>query len=75
MQYPVLYAALKRRLEVVADHEFRDRDPQAHLQALMAAAAELDQQAALLPSDVDPNLRHYLDRQSYLKAVAWLEGS
>jgi len=67
-----LHAAVKDRLDLVADHAFRDRDPAAHLAALKSAAARLDALVASLPPDADPNLRHYLERQSYTKALDWL---
>jgi flagellar biosynthesis chaperone FliJ len=65
--------ALQERLNVVADHDLRNRDPQAHLSQLKSAASRLDAAIAQLPAQCDPNLRHYLNRQSYLKALAWLE--
>jgi hypothetical protein len=68
-----LHEAVKARLDIVADHAFRDRDAAAHLEALKAAAARLDALVANLPADTDPTLRHYLERQSYTKAIAWLE--
>ncbi len=67
-----LHAAVKRRLDIVADHAWRDTDPSGHLAALKAAAADLDRLVADLPSGCDPELRHYLERQSYTKALAWL---
>jgi hypothetical protein len=71
--HKTLHAAVKARLDIVADHAFRDRDAAAHLEALKSAAATLDGLVASLPPDTDPNLRHYLERQSYTKALAWLE--
>ena len=68
-----LHAAVKSRLDIVADHAFRDRDAAAHLEALKAAALHLESMVAKLPADTDPTLRHYLERQSYMKVVAWLE--
>jgi hypothetical protein len=68
----LLHAAVQRRLDVVADHAFRDRDPTGHLESLKSAAAELDGMVRSLPADCDPALRHYLERQSYTKALAWL---
>lgn len=68
-----LHAAVKARLDIVADHAFRDRASAAHLEALKAAAARLDALVANLPANTDPTLRHYLERQSYTKALAWLE--
>jgi hypothetical protein len=68
-----LHTAVKARLDIVADHAFRDRDAAAHLEALKAAAGRLDTLVASLPANTDPTLRHYLERQSYTKALAWLE--
>ena len=69
-----LSEALRERLRVVADHELRDRDPKAHLDQLKSAASRLDAAIAQLPAQCDPELRHYLTRQSYVKALAWLDG-
>jgi len=71
--HQTLHNAVKARLDLVADHALRDRDPAAHLAALKAAAQRLDAEIAGLPSDTDPTLRHYLERQSYTKALAWLD--
>lgn len=70
--YKALRAALEERLAVVADHTLRDADPRAHLEKLKAASARLDELTKQLPSDADPRLRHFLERQSYLKAREWL---
>jgi hypothetical protein len=70
-----LLTAVQERLDTVADHAFRDRDPQAHLAALKAVAATLDAEVANLPSSADPMLRHYLERQSYTKALDWLRAA
>lgn len=71
--YPALRDAVKGRLDVVADAALRERDPAAHLEALKRAAATLDAMVADLPADADPMIRHYLERQSYTKALAWLD--
>jgi hypothetical protein len=65
--------AIANRLAVVADHELRAADPAAHLEKLKQAAARVDALATNLPKDCDPMLRHYVERQSYVKAVAWLD--
>lgn len=65
--------AVAARLAVVADHGLRDADPAAHLTALKEAASRVDALTKALPKDCDPMLRHYLERQSYVKAVAWLD--
>ena len=49
-----LRAALQERLKVVADHESRDRNPQAHLEQLKSAASRLDAAIAQLPAQCDP---------------------
>lgn len=71
--FTALHEAVAARLAVVADHTLRDADPAAHLEKLKAAAARLDTLVKTLPPDCDPNLRHYLERQSFLKALAWLD--
>jgi hypothetical protein len=67
-----LLALVERRLAIVADREWYQRDPAGHLAGLQKAAADLDASVARLPGDTDPMLRHYLERQSYLKACDWL---
>jgi hypothetical protein len=71
--HKALYEAVKTRLDLVSNHAFRDRDPVAHLDALKSAASHLDTLVTNLPPMTDPTLRHYLERQSYMKALAWLE--
>ena len=72
-EFVQLREALQERLDVIADQELRARDPRAHLERLKAAASRLDAAIARVPPNCDPQLRHFLDRQSYLKALAWLE--
>ncbi len=67
-----LHDAVKARLDIVANHEFRDHDGAGHLAALKSAAGKLDAEIANLPAGIDPTLRHYLERQSYTKALDWL---
>jgi ParB-like chromosome segregation protein Spo0J len=71
--YSDLQDALRDRLAIVADHAFRDRDAAGHLNAIRKAASRLDALIAGLPEDLDPMLRHYLERQSYAKAIDWLD--
>lgn len=72
MRHEALLAALRTRLDLVADHALRDRDPAAHLETLKAAQRELDAQIAALPIGTDPRLLHFLERQSYEKAITHL---
>lgn len=68
-----LETVLRNRLALVADHELRERDPQTQLQELRAASVRLGKLTEQLPAHCDPMLRHYLERQSYVKALDWLE--
>lgn len=64
--------ALRLRLEVIGDTAARDQDPQAHLQRLRQASEEIIRLQGELPSPLDPQFAHYLQRCSYDKALAWL---
>ena len=69
-----LAGALRERLVVIADHAHRDRDQAGHLQRLIAVSERIDVLVLALPSgDLDPQFRHYLERRSYDKALAWIE--
>lgn len=72
-KFEILLAALKSRIAIVADHDFRDRDPSGHLNAIRKEAENLDAVIRSLPAGLDPMLSHYLERQSYAKAIAWLD--
>jgi predicted esterase len=72
-EFVELREALQERLSVIADHELRARDPRVHLERLKAAASRLDAAIVRVRPNCDPQLGHFLDRQSYLKALAWLE--
>lgn len=69
-----LALALRHRLEVIADHELRDRDAAAHLKKLQEASQAIEHAAERLGKN-HPPLRHYLDCCSYNKALAWIEDS
>jgi len=71
-----LAASLRERLEVIADHDHRDRDQAGHLQRLIEVSARIDSLINTLPSkELDPQFRHYLERRSYDKALAWIGGA
>ena len=63
--------ALRERLEVVADEESR-RDPVRHTERLKEVSEKLERIEHLLPSTIDPQLRHFLQRRSYSKAYELL---
>lgn len=64
---------LAKRLSVIADHAFRDRDPAAHLLELKAVSEAIDAFREEHQTALDPRLRHYLTNASYQKALAWIE--
>lgn len=65
---------LRQRLRVIADHEFRDRDADAHLAALREASEALDEEYAALRGTLPPRLNHFMQQASYQKALAFIEG-
>ena len=65
--------ALRDRLAVIANRDLRERDSAAHLEALKTASEKISQLQLQLPSDTDPQLRHFLKNCSYEKALAMLE--
>jgi hypothetical protein len=69
-----LAGALRARLAVIGDRALRESDPGQHLARLREASERITEIAARLPATTHPQLRHYLDRCSYDKALAWLEG-
>ena len=71
--YRALTNALRERLALIADREFYQRDPAAHLARLQAISGEIAAAATHLPPPVDPQFAHYLQRCSYDKALAFLE--
>ena len=66
---------LRRRVAVIADHEWRDRDPVAHLDALRGVSEQISTWTAAHRTSVDPQLRHFLANSSFQKALAYLEAS
>jgi hypothetical protein len=69
-----LVAALRERLAIVADEDSR-RDSQRHMGRLRDISEKINALAAQLPASANPQLRHYLERCSYSKALALLEGA
>lgn len=68
-----LAQALQARLDVIANHDLRNRDTATHLKKLQEASESIEHCVALLPTEIDPHLRHYLERRSYDKALAWIK--
>jgi len=72
--YADLAAALEERLAIIADQTLRTRQPELQIQRLQAVSARIDALKARLPADVDPLLRHYLERMSLSKALEFIRG-
>jgi hypothetical protein len=71
----LLAGALRERLSIIADRDWYGRDAAGHLQALMQASERILTFSAQLPAPVHPQLKHYLERCSYDKALAFLSGA
>jgi hypothetical protein len=71
--YQTLAAALRERLDVIADRAFYARDPAGHLDRLRAVSERIVQLQGQLPPPIDPQLAHYLQRGSFDKALAFIE--
>lgn len=67
-----LEASLRERRRVIADHDWRDRDPEAHLAALRDVSEQIAALTERLGPVAPPRLRHFLDNCSYDKALAFL---
>jgi hypothetical protein len=63
--------ALRERLEIVADEASR-RDPLRHTERLRKVSEKIERIEHRLPPAVDPQLRHFLQRRSYNKALELL---
>ncbi|MFV1995318.1 MAG: hypothetical protein ACC661_07760, partial [Verrucomicrobiales bacterium] len=68
-----LEGALRRRLDLIADHGLRDADPAAHLEGLKGVSEEISRLQQSLAGEMPPRLEHFLVGGSYGKALAWIE--
>lgn len=66
---------LQRRINLIADHAFRDRDPTAHLEALKTVSEEISAEHARLRPQLPPRLNHFLTQASFSKALEYLDSS
>jgi hypothetical protein len=67
-----LEASLQERRRVIADHGWRDRDPEAHLAALREVSEKIERLSNEAGPVAPPRLRHFLENCSYDKALAFL---
>ncbi len=66
-------AALRKRIEVIGDRALRESDPARHLTELREASERITALQARFPATVHPQLLHYFERSSYVKALEWIE--
>lgn len=67
-----LRTLLQRRLDLIADHAFRDRDAAAHLEALKTVSEEIVAEHQRLRTELPPQLNHFLTQASFSKALDFL---
>lgn len=67
-----LAAALRERLTLISDEASR-RDPERHTRRLQEVSERIESLEQTLPAHIDPQLRHFLQRRSYNKALELLE--
>jgi len=67
-----LAAALRERLAIIGDDE-SSRDTDRHTERLRVASERIEHLEQALPAHIDPQLRHFLQRRSYSKALELLE--
>jgi hypothetical protein len=68
-----LTTLLRRRVSIIADHAWRDRDAAEHLNALKDVSEKISAWTLAHRTSVDAQMRHYLANASYQKALAHLE--
>lgn len=73
--HPELIDLLRRREAVIADHAWRDRDGQGHLDALREVSESIGTWTEANRAAIDPRLAHYLANASFSKALAHLTSS
>jgi hypothetical protein len=66
-----LAEALRERLAIIGDEESR-RDPDRHTARLREISERIERLEQSLPPRIDPQLRHFLQRRSYSKALELL---
>ena len=69
-----LASALRERLTIIGDEESR-RDPDRHVARLQDVSQRIEVLEQRLSPRLDPQLRHYLQRRSYSKALEHLEAT
>ena len=66
-----LTEALRERLGIIQDEKSR-QDPARHIERLKKISEKIEFLEHQLPPTIDPQLRHFLQRRSYNKALELL---
>ncbi len=64
-----LQSLLRQRLEVIADRDLYQADPEAHLNALKAVSDKIHEYSVAHQGEFDSRMRHYLSNSSFQKAL------
>ena len=67
-----LASALRERLTIIGDEESR-REPDRHMARLQDVSTRIEALEQSLAPKLDAQLRHFLQRRSYTKALEYLE--
>ena len=70
-----LATLLRRRLEVISDHAWRDRDSDTHFEALKSVSLEIGAAQESLAGQLPARLNHFLTQCSFDKALEFIEGA
>ena len=71
-EFGELASALRERLTIIADEESR-QDADRHMARLQDVSQRIEALEQRLSPSLDPQLRHFLQRRSYTKALEYLE--
>ncbi|TDU64262.1 hypothetical protein EI77_04148 [Prosthecobacter fusiformis] len=72
-EFTHLHQLLRQRLDTIADHAFRDRDPAAHLAELQRVSEALSAEHQRLKPVLPARLNHFLTQSSLTKALEYIE--
>lgn len=72
-EFGSLHALLKRRIQLISDHEFRDADATGHLAALQQISELITSEHHRLKPILPGRLNHFLQQASFSKALEYIE--
>lgn len=73
LEFGSLHALLKRRIQLISDHEFRDADPTGHLASLQQISELITSEHHRLKPILPGRLNHFLQQASFSKALEYIE--